>query len=368
MEVKLQINSLSLFVFALIASGYFLVILSILKDSHGSQSAVLDERHLRSIDGGKIVEVEQRKDIQLSSKSLSEEKVKFKTFHQGVIVLGMHRSGTSVLGGLLTKMGLKTGGPLIPPAADNEKGFFERIDVVVQNDALLENQDIHYAGRTYKYDALRGLSDILGEHKNFFNEGRRALDFLNAESNYPWMLKDPRLCITLRTWLPLLDYIPAVIFTYRHPFDVALSLHKREHFLIGRGLRLWYVYNRRAVLQSKDLCRVVISHKAMMTHAQIELDRVYDELHSCGLDVPKRISKEDVETFIDSKLQHGKNTLQDNICETKDFNSLQLPEQWDSHDPDHLALYKESIRVYCAFEDKSAFDPSFKWDMDINDA
>jgi hypothetical protein len=42
----------------------------------------------------------------------------------------MHRSGTSVLGGLVNKMGLKTGGPLIAPAEDNEKGFFERIDVV----------------------------------------------------------------------------------------------------------------------------------------------------------------------------------------------------------------------------------------------
>ena len=42
----------------------------------------------------------------------------------------MHRSGTSVLGGLINKMGLKTGGPLIAPAEDNEKGFFERIDVV----------------------------------------------------------------------------------------------------------------------------------------------------------------------------------------------------------------------------------------------
>ena len=46
----------------------------------------------------------------------------------GVIVLGMHRSGTSMLSGLMvTGSGYKTGGPLIGSAFDNEKGFFERL-------------------------------------------------------------------------------------------------------------------------------------------------------------------------------------------------------------------------------------------------
>ncbi len=46
----------------------------------------------------------------------------------GVIVLGMHRSGTSMLSGLMvTGSGYNTGGPLIGSAFDNEKGFFERL-------------------------------------------------------------------------------------------------------------------------------------------------------------------------------------------------------------------------------------------------
>src|SRR4051812_24401333 len=43
----------------------------------------------------------------------------------GVIVLGMHRSGTSVLGGLLLKMGLKSG-EIVGAGAYNLKGYFER--------------------------------------------------------------------------------------------------------------------------------------------------------------------------------------------------------------------------------------------------
>jgi len=66
----------------------------------------------------------------------------------------MHRSGTSVLGGLINKMGMKTGGPLIAAAEDNEKGFFERIDVVLQNDYLMQKQGVYYSFKTYKFDAL----------------------------------------------------------------------------------------------------------------------------------------------------------------------------------------------------------------------
>jgi hypothetical protein len=46
----------------------------------------------------------------------------------GFVVLGMHRSGTSMLAGLLvTGFGYNTGGPLIGSKFDNEKGFFERL-------------------------------------------------------------------------------------------------------------------------------------------------------------------------------------------------------------------------------------------------
>lgn len=46
----------------------------------------------------------------------------------GVVMLGMHRSGTSMLAGLMVKgLGYNAGGPLIGSSFDNEKGFFERI-------------------------------------------------------------------------------------------------------------------------------------------------------------------------------------------------------------------------------------------------
>jgi hypothetical protein len=291
-------------------------------------------------------------------------------FRSGVIILGMHRSGTSVLGGLVNKMGLRTGGPLIAPAEDNEKGFFERIDVVLQNDALMHRQNVDYAYNTYKYDATAGVKDILNDDgsSKFFSEGKRGLQFLNDPKNYPWMLKDPRLCITVRTWLPVLKVIPAILFSYRHPFDVAMSMKKREteHFKISKGLKMWYVYNRRAIQQTHDLCRVTTSHRAVMQQPQVEFDRIYVELRQCGVPVPHKLAPTDISSFIDSSLQHGKSTLKDTSC-AGDLSTLSPPEAWPTSEAEHVSLYREVMRVYCGLEDGSALRASFQWDESIRD-
>lgn len=72
----------------------------------------------------KIQELQHQLEISTSTESL-KSKVSTESLasnpslpipdRPGVIILGMHRSGTSILGGLMNKMGLKTGGPLINP-------------------------------------------------------------------------------------------------------------------------------------------------------------------------------------------------------------------------------------------------------------
>lgn len=332
------------------------------------KSLVATEQELRISRQKKPKLLESEKNTNLQIVNVPQVAIGRQSVRHGVIILGMHRSGTSLVGGLINKMGLKTGGPLIEAAEDNAKGFFERIDVVLQNDYLMKRQGVHYAFQTYKYDTLIGLKDILNDDGSFFKEGKRGLKFLNDPKNYPWMLKDPRLCITFRTWLPLLNFIPAILFTYRHPLDVALSLHKREfeRFEIPRGLRIWYVYNRRAVQQSEDLCRVVTSHHLVMVQPQVEFDRIYDELRYCGVDVPHKLTLSDVASFIDIKLQHGQSTLKDTVCE-QDTSNINPPDSWKPSNDNQLKLYREVMRVYCALENRSAFRKGFAWDESIQD-
>jgi hypothetical protein len=111
-----------------------------------------------------------------SEKVASVVTVPPQAYRPGVIVLGMHRSGTSIIGGLMNKMGLNAGGPLIRPWHDNEKGFFERVDVVVQNDAIMQEQSIDYAQGTFRFDHLKGLKEVLNHYESatgsWFDNGR----------------------------------------------------------------------------------------------------------------------------------------------------------------------------------------------------
>ena len=78
----------------------------------------------------------------------------------GVVVLGMHRSGTSMVTGLLQDMGLHLGEPddiLGAKEGENDKGFFERLQVVVQNDKLMKEQDVNWSLNIFHFDHLLAL-------------------------------------------------------------------------------------------------------------------------------------------------------------------------------------------------------------------
>lgn len=140
----------------------------------------------------------------------------------GVVVLGMHRSGTSMITGLLQRMGLELGGPgtlLGAVKGENDKGFFERIQVINQNDQLMKEQGVNWSLGVFRFDHLEAIRAALSD-KRLFAEGMAALAFYNDPANAPWAVKDPRLCFTLKFWMAFWKTPPAVLIVYRHPLEV----------------------------------------------------------------------------------------------------------------------------------------------------
>ena len=295
---------------------------------------------------------------------------------QGFIVLGMHRSGTSMLSGLLhTSCGYTVGGPLIGSAFDNEKGFFERVDVVLQNDEFMRAQKVWWAANVINYDWEKALKDKESGAIDFETHGKSGLAFLNNPTNAPWLQKDPRMCITLKTWLKLMNNEPAVVFTYRHPLEVAMSLKRREKdFSLERGLRLWIVYNMRAIQNSRGLCVVHSSNEAVLADPVNEVQRISDELTSkCNVpEPPYRLKQEDVDKFIDPSLQHNKNrrteeeknkeiiaTYNDGKCVVHAYESEE--EEGTPARRRETELYSWAAKIYCDFQSGKAYEESYQW-------
>ena len=148
----------------------------------------------------------------------------------GYLVLGMHRSGTSCLTGLLESQGLFVGN-VSRANPFNKKGTRENPRINGINDAILSR-----AGGSWRQPPASVPADQMATRKI-----RHALrDYLRHET---WLLKDPRLTLTLDSWLPVIPHY-RIVGSFRHPRLVAQSLAKRDGIPIDDGLQLWTDYNR----------------------------------------------------------------------------------------------------------------------------
>jgi len=210
-----------------------------------------------------------------------------------IFVMGMHRSGTSMVTGILSRCGMNIGGNLLMGARDNPKGHFEdRRFMNINNDLLIKN-----GGRWHsppKSISYRG---------DLRNKMKRFLDLPEwKEGIVGW--KDPRICITFPLWYPLITPESIrVVFVYRPINEIAASLQKRNGFRIGKGKVLAREYIRRAFGNVKGLKNVnyFITYYHSYFHSwRTELEELVEFL---GLEIPKCEEKW-IENFIDDGLRH----------------------------------------------------------------
>jgi len=189
-----------------------------------------------------------------------------------VLVLGMHRSGTSLVARALDAAGLHAGrgDDMLAAQADNPLGFYERRDLVEANDALLEE-----AGASWFQPPEAPLGRD-GAAVAAVNDALAA----SAEAGAGTFLKDPRLCLTWPAWAGSDTFI---LYVYRNPLAVADSLRRRNAFPLGYGLALWEHYNRCALEALANGPHVCISYDAIAADPT-ELERMLERL--AGLGVP----------------------------------------------------------------------------------
>lgn len=163
----------------------------------------------------------------------------------GVLLVGMHRSGTSCLAGCLQELGLHLGEVHVRNP-HNRKGNRERADVMRLNEALLVAQ----GGR---WDTPVPVASGTPEQ---CRERDRIVAELRAGGRF-WGFKDPRTLFTLGFWREAIPH-PRLVGSFRRPLAVAASLNARDGFDNDRGLRLWMRYNQRllALSETEDLALI----------------------------------------------------------------------------------------------------------------
>jgi len=169
--------------------------------------------------------------------------------NRAIVVLGMHRSGTSVVTGVLRLLGIDVGPHLLEARADNKSGFWEHAGVVELQDQLLAALGTNWYQIFLPPEHWLDLPPV----KEF--QEKLAAVLLRDFSGKPfWALKDPRICRLLPAWMPVLERLKCrltCLFVARHPLEVAGSLAKRDLFTREAALQIWLDHNLRAERDSR---------------------------------------------------------------------------------------------------------------------
>ena len=190
-----------------------------------------------------------------------------------VVVAGMHRAGTSAVARGLSALGVGLGDRLM--SADvrmNARGFFEDVDVVALDDALLAAH-----GADWKSVAtLAGVDWGAPVHADARAQAARILAARLAQSPV-YGFKDPRVPRLLPFWqrvFATLALPDAYVIAVRHPQAVIDSLTARDALDARRSAWLWTVHLVCALAYTQARPRAVVDYDRLLAAPERELARI----------------------------------------------------------------------------------------------
>ena len=158
-----------------------------------------------------------------------------------VVVLGMHRSGTSLCAHILSAMGIDMADELRAVPA-NAKGHWERWEIVEFHDRILELFNRSYFGPFHDFSlpvawwADPRVHQIKSEIVAFLKQRMGESDF---------GFKDPRTVRLMPLWHQIfndLKLTPKIILCLRNPAQVTRSLKARDSIDVDNGEYRWLVH------------------------------------------------------------------------------------------------------------------------------
>jgi len=219
-----------------------------------------------------------------------------------VLIIGMHRSGTSALARVVNLLGVDLNSKLMRPRKeDNERGFWESEKIARIHDHLLEALGTTWdetiplpKGWIRRHEAAPARNSLLELLRRDF-----------AESQW-WAVKDPRVCRLLPLWLDILVELrcrPLCIHITRSPAEVVDSLRLRSDLSPGFGYPLWLDHVLAAEEYSRGVTRAFITYEQLLGDWRGTMLGLADTLE---IEWPRAIDEAapEIESFLSDGLRH----------------------------------------------------------------
>lgn len=171
---------------------------------------------------------------------------------QAVFVVGMHRSGTSALAGLVNMLGAALPATLMPPGDDNPKGFFESAAIARLNERILNSIGGTWDNipSTTRADGFTPSDLTEWVEDCYLASIVEVLKQEYADEQSQIVIKDPRICLFQSVWEKAAQqcgFKVQRLYIVREPEEVARSLWRRNRLLHAHSELLWAKYNAAAL-------------------------------------------------------------------------------------------------------------------------
>jgi hypothetical protein len=193
-----------------------------------------------------------------------------------VVVLGMHRSGTSCVAGTLVRLGAAAPEHLIAPNPGNERGFWESRVIVDLNDAILAAGESHWRDwRKFNLEAIGGV-----KAEAFRARAKTALAEEFGDVGLA-VMKDPRICRLMPFWRPVFEeagWSVRAVLPIRSPLEVAWSLNRRDGLRLAYGLLLWLRHVLDAEAETRGMARAITNWPRFLDDPRKALAQVSEQV------------------------------------------------------------------------------------------
>ncbi len=228
---------------------------------------------------------------------------------QAILVLGMHRSGTSAITRVLSLLGADLPTELLEPVPGvNDTGFWESAKLVDIHDRML-------AAAGSAWDDPREFPAAFFETaagKSFSDEILGVLEEDFSDSSL-FVIKDPRICRFVPFWMSLLENFgaePLPLLLNRNPLEVAASLARRDDFDTSKSLILWLRHVLDMEKATRGMPRAFMDYEALLQDWSTVVDRAAQSLGIVWPEKPKGASEE-IEEFLSPSLRHHSSSASD---------------------------------------------------------
>lgn len=220
-------------------------------------------------------------------------------------MLGMHRSGTSLVTRLVSLLGiaLASTDDLLAGLPANPRGHWESKSLLRFDERLLRELDSSW----FSPPPISGeeLAQRLAPHR------ARALAALReAHPRRPFVWKDPRACLLLPFWSSVLARRAVYIVVARHPTEVAESLERRNGFTPPYSMALWERYMRLTLLNGAGLPTVLCTYDEVLAEPVAWCQRLAAFLRRLGVELPP-VPEAPVSAFVAGDLRRGRRSWQE---------------------------------------------------------